>query len=107
MSTSITARSELFVSLSSDDEVLFSCELSGTTGYSPVWELSGRQIRSSSALFTIDTSSDSRQSNLTVSKAGRDSIGMEVISVQCHADDQARFRLIMGTQTLYIVQFGE
>ena len=108
VSTNITARTGLVVPVSSEDEVVLSCLVTGAEGYSPLWELSGRQTRSTSAgRFIIETSSDNQSSNLTVTRLGRASIGLEVISVQCHADNPAQFRLVLGNQTLHIIQFGE
>ena len=108
VSTSISAETDLFVPVSSEYEVVLSCQVTGAEGYSPLWEISGRQTRSSTPEeLIIETSADQRSSNLTVTRQGRESIGLDVISVQCHADDSTKFTLVKGRETLYIVQFGE
>lgn len=110
MSTRLSAVTELVIPVTSDEDVEFTCEVLGSEadGYSPLWEISGRQIRSTSSdRFIIQTPSDNRSSNLTVTQQGRDFVGLSEISVECHADNPNKFRLVRGKETLSIIQFGE
>ena len=110
VSTSLSAETELVIPASSEDSVAFTCEVTGAVveGYSPLWEISGRQIPSTSENnFIITTTSENRFSNLTVTQQGRQFVGLQEISVECHADNPAKFRLVRGKETLFIVQFGE
>ena len=109
VSTSLTAETELVIPASSEANVEFSCLLTGseTDGYSPLWAVSGRQILSPSENFIIQTPSDNLSSSLTVTMAGREAVGLQEISVECHADNQAKFRLVEGKETLFIIQFSE
>ena len=91
----------------SPDDVVLSCEVVGED-YSPLWELSGRQIPSTiSDRFIVQDSPDGRSSTLTVTETGRRTIGLELITVECHADNTDAFRLVKGDQILHIVQFGK
>ena len=110
MSTSLSAETELVIPASSEDSVEFTCEVTGAAveGYSPLWEISGRQIPSTHEdNFIITTCPENRSSNLTVTQQGRQFVGLKEISVECHADNPAKFRLVRGKETLFIIQFGE
>jgi hypothetical protein len=108
VSTSLSAETELVIPASSEDSVEFTCEVTGTAveGYSPLWEISGRQIPSTSENnFIITTTPEKRSSNLTVTQQGRQFVGLQEISVECHADNPVKFRLVRGKETLFIIQF--
>ena len=109
MSSSITASTDLLVPYTSSNDVVLLCEIfSSDPNYTPLWELSGRQISSTvSDRFIISSSADGRSSTLNVTKNGRDFIDLELISVQCHADNPITFRVVEGKQVLHIVQFGK
>jgi hypothetical protein len=108
VSTSLSAETELVIPASSEDSVEFTCEVTGAAveGYSPLWEISGRQIPSTHEdNFIITTCPENRSSNLTVTQQGRQFVGLKEISVECHADNPAKFRLVRGKETLFIIQF--
>ena len=108
MSTNISALTTVYTPYSSPNNVTFLCEVVGSAMFTPLWELSGLQIRTSnpSEGYIIEDSPDALSSTLTVTEQGREFIGLEVISVECHAHHTSQFRLVKGQQILYIVQFG-
>ena len=109
VSSSITPLTDLLIPSSSPNDVVVSCQIEGgDTDYTTLWELSGRQLSSNvSGRFIINDSADGRSSTLTVTESGRRFIGLELISVECHADNTPTFRVVEGKQVLHIVQFGK
>ena len=109
MSSSITALTSLLIPYTAPSDVVISCQIAGgDSDYTTLWELSGRQLSSSlSDRFIINDSPDGRSSTLTVTESGRRLIDLELISVQCHANNSPAFRVVEGKQVLHIVQFSK
>ena len=106
--SSISPSTNVFIPYASTDDVVFTCTVAGADGYSVLWQLSGLQIHTTNMnRYIIQPSDDNRVSNLTVTQEGRRYIDLEVISVECHADKDDAFGLILGKQIFYIVQFGK
>lgn len=106
--STISPSTNVFIPYTSTDDVVFTCTLAGGDDYSVLWQLSGLQIRTTNMnRYIIQASEDNRVSNLTVTQEGRRYIGLAVISVECHADRNNAFGLVLGEQIFYIVQFGK
>lgn len=106
--STISPSTNVFIPYTSTDDVVFICTVAGDDGYSVLWQLSGLQIHNTNMnRYIIQPSEGNRVSNLTVTPEGRRYIGLDVISVECHADRDDAFGLVLGKQIVDIVQFGK